>query len=104
MEAGGTGRDGASVDVELGAGGTGREAEDPAGVTVYFDLGSPYAYLSAERISLRVFCHAYGNRRVLLLHGYDKGEDTSAKRQDKEIAIARKRLKDWQNRQRRRPG
>jgi hypothetical protein len=27
----------------------------------------------AEQVSLRVFCHAYGNHRILLLHGYDKG-------------------------------
>jgi len=33
------------------AGGTGRAAEHSAGATFYFDLGSPYAYLSAERIS-----------------------------------------------------
>jgi 2-hydroxychromene-2-carboxylate isomerase len=46
---GGTGR--AAEDLEVTPGGTGRAAEDPAGVTFYFDLGSPYAYLSAERIS-----------------------------------------------------
>jgi hypothetical protein len=47
---------------------------------------------SSERILLRVFCHAYGDRIVLLLGGYDKGADPSAKRQQNEIAIARKRL------------
>jgi 2-hydroxychromene-2-carboxylate isomerase len=37
---------------------TGRAAEDrPGGVAFYFDLGSPYAYLSAERIS-RLFADA----------------------------------------------
>jgi 2-hydroxychromene-2-carboxylate isomerase len=36
---------------------TGREAEDSSGVTFYFDLGSPYAYISAERIS-RLFSDA----------------------------------------------
>src|SRR3954465_7527189 len=34
---------------------------------------------SAERILLRVFCHAYSNRIVLLLGGCDKGADPSAK-------------------------
>lgn len=54
------------------------------------------------KMLLRVFCHAHGDKLILLLGGYDKGEDTSAKRQNKEIAVARSRLKDWQNRQRRR--
>ena len=51
-----------------------------------------------ERILLRVFCHAYGNRIVLLLGGYDKGADSSARRQGYEIAFARRRLADWQRR------
>ena len=43
---------------EARAGETGREAEDlPGGICFYFDLGSPYAYLSAERIS-RLFADA----------------------------------------------
>jgi hypothetical protein len=52
------------------------------------------------KMLLRVFCHAYGNRIVLLLAGYDKGEHPSARRQSAEIALARKRLKDWQQRSR----
>ena len=51
-----------------------------------------------ERILLRVFCHAYGNRIVLLLGGYDKGADPSRRRQDVEIAVARHRLADWRRR------
>lgn len=54
------------------------------------------------KMLLRIFCHAHGDKLILLLGGYDKGEDTSAKRQNKEIAVARTRLKDWQKRQRRR--
>ena len=53
---------------------------------------------TSERILLRVFCHAYGGRIILLLGGYDKGADPSSKRQQKEIAIARKRLADFQRR------
>lgn len=45
-----------------------------------------------ERILLRVFCHAYGDRIVLLLGGYDKGRDPNKKRQQREIATARRRL------------
>lgn len=51
------------------------------------------------RILLRVFCHAYGDRIVLLLGGYDKGMDPSPRRQDQEIAVARSRLSDWRRRQ-----
>lgn len=51
-----------------------------------------------EQISLRVFCHAYGNHRILLLHGYDKGEDPKGRRQQHEIEIARKRLRKWRSR------
>jgi putative component of toxin-antitoxin plasmid stabilization module len=48
----------------------------------------------SERILLRVFCHAHGDRLVLLLGGYDKGADSS-KRQQREIAEARRRLADF---------
>lgn len=54
-----------------------------------------------ERILLRVFFHPYGNKIILLLGGYDKGEHPSSKRQQKEIAEARKRLDDFRARQRR---
>ncbi len=50
---------------------------------------------------LRAFCHAYGNKVVLLLAAYDKSEDPSAKRQHKEIELARRRLTDWQQRRQR---
>lgn len=53
-----------------------------------------------EQISLRVFCHAYGDNRILLLHGYDKGEDPKGRRQQREIEIARKRLRKWRSRRR----
>jgi phage-related protein len=52
-----------------------------------------------ERILLRLFCHAYGDRIVLLLGGYDKGADPSPKRQRKEIDVARSRLADFKRRQ-----
>jgi phage-related protein len=53
-----------------------------------------------ERILLRVFVHFYGSRVVLLLAGYDKGRDPSDRRQQREIAQARKNLAEWQRRQR----
>ena len=51
-------------------------------------------------IFLRVFCHAYGQRIVLLLGGYDKGRYPSDRRQDKEILLARKRLGEMRARKR----
>jgi len=51
-----------------------------------------------ERILLRVFCHAHGDRIILLLGGYDKGSDPSPKRQRHEIVTARKRLADYRRR------
>jgi hypothetical protein len=50
------------------------------------------------RILFRVFCHAHGDRLILLLAAYDKGEDPSPRRQNAEIALARARLRDWQRR------
>jgi hypothetical protein len=50
-------------------------------------------------ILLRVFCHAHGNKIVLLLAGYDKGKEPSAKRQSTEITRAKQRLTRWKSRQ-----
>jgi putative component of toxin-antitoxin plasmid stabilization module len=57
---------------------------------------------AAERhpdILLRIFCHAHGNRMVLLLAGYDKGKEPQDRRQTKEAKLAEKRLKRWRQRQ-----
>ena len=56
-----------------------------------------------DRILLRIFCHAHGTKVILLLAGYDKGKEPSKKRQQAEIELARKRLADWQRRERIRP-
>lgn len=48
-----------------------------------------------EKLVLRVFCHAYGDRKILVLHGYDKGASPSPRRQQREIEIARTRLSAW---------
>lgn len=52
-------------------------------------------------ILLRVYCHAYGDKIVLLLAGYDKGADPSKKHENKEIQLARKRLTEFKLRRRR---
>ena len=51
------------------------------------------------KMLLRVFCHAHGKKLISLLGGYDKGEDASARRQTREIGVARTRLEDWRRRQ-----
>ncbi len=52
----------------------------------------------AGRILFRVFCHAHGDRLILLLAAYDKGAHPSPRRQNAEIALAQERLRDWQRR------
>lgn len=53
-----------------------------------------------QAILLRVFFNAYGRRVILLLGGYDKGQDASERRQQREIATARRRLADFRSRSR----
>jgi len=45
-----------------------------------------------DKVLLRVFCHAYGRRIVLLISGYDKGAHPDKRRQEREIKAARKAL------------
>ena len=62
-------------------------------------LGQPFRpEAGGERILLRVFCHAHGDRLILLLGGYDKGADPSPRRQQREIETARSRLADFRRR------
>ncbi len=52
-------------------------------------------------VLLRLFCHAYGEKIVLLLGGYDKGADPSGRRQSREIETARRRLRSFRLRRQR---
>ncbi len=54
-----------------------------------------------EKVLLRVFVHFYGQKAVLLLGGYDKGDDPKDRRQQREIAEARRLLEQFKERQRR---
>lgn len=54
--------------------------------------GAPPGLKEGERVLLRVFFHAYGQKIVLLLGGYDKGKKASDRKQQQEIDKARKRL------------
>jgi hypothetical protein len=49
-----------------------------------------------------VFVHFHGARVVLLLSGYDKGDDSSDRRQEKAIARARQYLTEWRSQETRR--
>jgi hypothetical protein len=57
-----------------------------------------------EKVLLRVFVHFYGQKVILLLGGYDKGEDSTERRQQREIQAARRHLTQFRERQRRSPG
>lgn len=50
-------------------------------------------------VLLRLFCTFHGSRVVLLYHGYNKQRDPSPKRQQKEIARARRLHEEWRRRQ-----
>lgn len=50
-------------------------------------------------VLLRVFFHPHGDQLILLLGGYDKGRYPGDGRQQREIALARKRLATWKREQ-----
>ena len=52
----------------------------------------------AEKVLLRVFVHFHGDRVALLLGGYDKARHPKRKRQQREIARARKLLGQFKRR------
>ena len=59
---------------------------------------------SPKAILLRVFVHFHGQRVILLISGYDKGDDPSERRQQREISAARRYLRAWRAQEvRRRP-
>lgn len=57
--------------------------------------------LRDDDLLVRIFCHAFGDRLILLLGGYDKRKDPSERRQNREITLARARLEEWEARHRR---
>lgn len=52
---------------------------------------------ASQDVLLRVFFHPHGDKLLLLLGGYDKGEDPNAKRQQAEIRLALGRLTAWKH-------
>jgi len=65
-----------------------------------FRIARPSAPELGGKLLLRVFCHAYGDKIVLLLGAYDKGRHDKASHQARQIAIARRRLEDFRRRRR----
>jgi len=63
------------------------------------EIGAP-----SEKVLLRVFVHFYGDMVILLLGGYDKGADSTERRQQREIAEARRLLAEFAERRRRERG
>jgi hypothetical protein len=74
------------------------DADEIAGM---FGGEPPTVSAPHEKVLLRVFVHFYGDKIVLLLGGYDKGKDPKERRQQREIAAARKMLTQFKERQRR---
>jgi hypothetical protein len=68
---------------------TAREVAEKVGTVI------AETHAESESILLRVFFCTAGRKIILLLSGYDKGADASGRRQDAEIARARKCLTAW---------
>ena len=76
-----------------------RIRHDANEVAHMFGGNPPQVTAPVERILLRVFVHFYGDKAILLLGGYDKGEDAKQRRQQREIAQARRLLAEFKERQ-----
>ena len=48
-----------------------------------------------QGVLFRVFFHQYDDKVLLLLNGYDKGKSPSAREQQRQIALAKARLRKW---------
>lgn len=78
-----------------------RVRHDAQEIARMFGGNDPIVGASAEKVLLRVFVHFHGQKVVLLLGGYDKGDDPKPRRQQREIAEARRLLGQFKERQRR---
>ncbi len=75
-----------------------RVRHDAGEIAHMFGGDTPSATAPAIKILLRVFVHFHGERKILLLGGYDKGDDPTRRRQQREIARARRRLAQFRAR------
>jgi putative component of toxin-antitoxin plasmid stabilization module len=78
-----------------------RVRHDADEVARMFGGDVPRATGQREKVLLRVFVHFYGDKVILLLGGYDKGKDPKERRQQREVAEARRLLKQFKARRRR---
>lgn len=78
-----------------------RVRHDADEIARMFGGRAPEVASRPEKVLLRIFVHFYGQRVILLLGGYDKGDDPNERRQQREIADARKLLRQFKERQRR---
>lgn len=78
-----------------------RVRHDAHEIARMFGGDDPIADARPEKVLLRVFVHFHGQKVVLLLGGYDKGDDPKPRRQQREIAEARRLLAQFKERQRR---
>jgi hypothetical protein len=81
-----------------------RVRHDADEVAHMFGGDPPQIAAPSERVLLRVFVHFYGDMVILLLGGYDKGADSTERRQQREIAEARRLLAQFEERRRRERG
>ena len=75
-----------------------RVRHDADEIAHMFGGDPPLVTAPAGKILLRLFVHFYGEKVILLLGGYDKGEDPSQRRQQREIAEARRLLGQFKQR------
>jgi hypothetical protein len=78
-----------------------RVRHDADEVARMFGGDAPSVAGPREKVLLRVFVHFYGDKVILLLGGYDKGKDPKERRQRREIAEARRVLRQFRERRRR---
>jgi hypothetical protein len=78
-----------------------RVRHDADEIARMFGGPAPEVASRPEKVLLRTFVHFYGQRVILLLGGYDKGDDPNERRQQREIADARKLLRQFKERQQR---
>ncbi len=81
-----------------------RVRHDGAEIERMFGGAPPGSGGRREKVLLRVFVHFHGARIVLLLGGYDKGVNPKERRQQREIARARRLLREHRERERRSQG
>ena len=60
---------------------------------------APHPEDDGEDILLRVFFHPHGQKRALVLHGYDKGRNSAKRHQQQQIKVAETRLARFKERE-----